>query len=61
MQDLDELIKKYKVQSDTLLRVIHHPKSTEDEKVRTTVARRFVESFINDLKNLKQLLKNIGK
>lgn len=49
---MKELIRKYEVQSDTLLKVIQHKESTEDEILRASVARRFVIGFIDDLKRL---------
>ena len=50
---MKELIRNYEIQSDTLLKVIQHPESTEDEILRASVARRFVRDFINDLQKIK--------
>jgi len=49
---MKELIRKYEVQSDTLLKVMQNKESTEDEILRASVVRRFVRGFIDDLKRL---------
>lgn len=46
---MDELIRKYEVQSEVLLRLIQHPKSTEDEIERAEIARRFTKGMMEDL------------
>lgn len=47
---MEELIRKYELKSETLIKIIQHKESTKDEILRASVARRFVVGFIEDLK-----------
>ena len=49
---MKDLIKKYEIQAEVLLKVIQHMDSTEEEVQIALVARRFVAEFIYDLKQL---------
>lgn len=46
---MNELIRKYQVQAETLLRVIQHKDSTEEAIEKASIARRFVMGFLEDL------------
>ena len=51
--DMNELIKKYEIQAEVLLKLMQLQNSTEEEIETASVARRFVTGFIYDLKILK--------
>ena len=50
---MKELIAKYEIQAETLLKVIQHKKSTVEEIDKAAIARRFVVGFLDDLKFIK--------
>lgn len=47
---MKDLIKKYEIQSEVLLKIMQSTYSNEEEIEKAAVARRFVTGFIYDLK-----------
>tara|TARA_R110000737_G_scaffold286754_1_gene293241 strand:- start:317 stop:466 length:150 start_codon:yes stop_codon:yes gene_type:complete len=47
---MNELIKKYEIMAKTLLDVINHPETDQEQLDRTMACRRFVVGMLNDLK-----------
>jgi len=49
---MKDLIKKYEIQAEVLLKVMQLTDNTEEDREKASVARRFVIGFIYHLKQL---------
>lgn len=57
---MEEIIEKYKIQAQTLLDLISHSETSEVDREKAAVCRRFVRGFITDLEHLERERLNKG-
>jgi len=56
---MKDLIKKYEIQADVLLKIMQSTYSNEEEIEKAAVSRRFVTGFIYDLKMIENNNKHV--
>lgn len=49
---INEMIHKYKIQSETLLKVLLHEETPKEEAEKIRACRSFITEFINDLRKM---------